>query len=240
MTADVRYARDVRPDFGGFYMRRLLVSLAAGASVLIAVPALAQTPTTNYPGPTTTTTGSPSSTTNNDGSIPPGGTRTFVDCNFAGGSGATRQLNGANVLGDTADQSGCITTDVRDLGPAENAAASVPVLAAVGAPRLFAQQQTTGSARRVSIDGAVVTGRVGSNTLVIQGTGSNGATRTVTHVFELSGSRLGSGDTARSNTGTRRSALARTGAFVAGSVAVAGVLLGVGFVLVRGGRRRTA
>lgn len=221
-------------------MRKFLAGVGVAGALLVASPAVAQ-----YTGNTTTSTGAPTNQTQNEGAIPPGGSVTFTDCNFQPGTNVGRSFNSQNVNGKTVDSNGCVATTVQDGGPPPGAGNAAPaaLLAAVRAPQLLAQQ-TTGSARRVLIDGQQVTGRVGTNTLVIQGTGANGASRTVTHVFELSGAPVGSdttraGDTARSGS-TSRSALARTGVVIGGLSLVAFVLLAVGVVLLRGGRRRAA
>lgn len=198
-------------------MKKFGLAIALGAIMLLSAPsALAQ-----YPGPTTTTT-APTSQTEVEGTLVPGQTVVFDTCGLQPNSTVTLTLNGVAIGTDTVEGDGCVRQTVT-VASATGTAAGASVIAAIGGRSLLAQQ---GSASLI-IDGRTFTARVGQNTLVVAGTQPSGAPRTVTHVFNITGSATG-------GTG----GLARTGGMIA-KWSVAGLLLiGAGFAVVTINRRR--
>ena len=192
----------MRRSFTVAVLSALLIVLGMSAAV-------AQSDTTVPPA--TTTTGAPTSQTISHGSTNP-----FVaeSCGFS--DGVTLQLNGNAAGTDTVDSDGCSRQNV---SWTNGTAAGAPVLAAAGV-----QLAQTGTPK-VTIDGRVYNGVVGTNTLSVFGIGTNGANRTVTHTFTISGA-AGSGG------------LPRTGALILRWSLAALALMAVGTLLVLADRRR--
>lgn len=199
-------------------MKKFGLAFAVGVLMLLAAPsAMAQTD--GYPGPTTTQAPQPTSEQKVEGTLTPGGTIIFESCGFVPNSVVTLTLNGTAIGTDTVEGDGC----ARQTVTLASTSAGRAVIAAIGAPTLLAQQ---GSAS-VVIDGRTFAARVGSNTLVVSGTGANGAPRSVTHTFTIAGAAAG---------GAR--GLARTGGMIARWTLAGGVLVAIGAGVVVLNRRR--
>jgi len=91
-----------------------------------------------------------------------GESRTLEDCGFRPNTSATLTFNGAPANPDSAEADGCIRVSVRS------------------------GSSTRGDSCLVFINGQEFVGRQGDNLLVIDGTGSNGEARTITHTLSVS------------------------------------------------------
>lgn len=159
-------------------MRRTGVSIAfAVALVFCAVsPAVAQTTTTacgqpGYPGCSTSTTSKGSSQVQGEGNVRPGQSKTFEACGFQPGSTASVTFNGQSAGTVTADSSGCV----------------------------HVQADVLANCPAVRVNGVSFIARQGRNDAVVNGTGSNGASRSVDFVFTVTcnGTARTGADTAR-------------------------------------------
>jgi hypothetical protein len=207
--------------------RGLALILAAGALVVGAPTALAQTTTTPpYPGGTTTTQPAETSSSVNLGARGLGSRFTVSLCGFQVNSNVTMQTNNEPVPGDTADSNTCaqVTFEIQG-GLAQ----------ALGVQRVGNMLAVTGLAQTrgnvvVVVNGKAVTiGPLGSVvTTVARGTGVNGAPRTVTVSFTV----------LRASQVDGQGGLARTGATILKWSPLGGGLLAVGYMLLLVSRRR--
>lgn len=208
-------------------MRKLLI--AAGALLMAASPALAQTPT-SYPPPDPG--GEDEVVTINHGRLTEGQTITFRSCGF--GEDPAVFFNTSLVdESDEIDGAGCaeqVLTVIEDGEP--DAALGGPTLAAIRAPIQLAQ---AGETPVVEIEGQRFAARGNGRQNVVQNIGisRDGDDRFVRHLFTLGQG----GDAGR---GRGRGALARTGATVVRWGLPGVALLGVGGLLVLAARRRNA
>lgn len=203
-------------------MRKLL--LVAGALLLSASPAVAQTSTT-YPPPTTSTTGPGTEVvTRSLGELNEGDVRTIRSCGFD--EDPSVFFNESLVdEEDEIDAEGCAEQVLRIIEDGQ-AGFAPPALAAVGAGRLELAQTITPI---VEIDGKRFVARAtGQNVLQNIGFDADGNERFVRTLFTLGDGTGGGG------------ALARTGATVVRWSLPGAALLGVGALLVLAARRRSA
>ena len=199
-------------------MRRLLLVIGAAALTLgtTAGVALAQTTTTNYPGPTTPTTAGPSAGSSSGPTISTAGQSfTAEECGFPAGGSVGLTLNGGGAGGDTADSDGCARQVVAIVTPGQ--ALGRQIFAAAGL-------HLAARAPVVSIEGRQITARLGTNTILAAGVGSNGASRTFTVTFNIVEPSGGG--------------LVRTGVKIAGLTVVGLALVVGGFLLVGASRKR--
>ncbi|HVE95365.1 MAG TPA: hypothetical protein VNB24_10625 [Acidimicrobiales bacterium] len=202
-------------------MRKLLLAVGFIAAGLTASDAVAQTTTAPpYPGSPTTTIGPGTSAFQDLGAKPVPSTFDISFCQFIGQTESTVDES----QGDTqqAGINNCVTKSV-ELTFAGTALGTNRPLAATN----FAQ-----SVRQVRIR---VNGRLYptkplgfTHTITVRGTGTNGASRTVTAVFR----------TVPAGSTTTRSGLARTGTFALQWAPLGVGLVGLGYLLVLATRRR--
>ena len=126
-----------------------------------------------------------------------GESRTFEECGFQPNSSANLTLNGAEAGTDNAESDGCVRVEVR-------AGSSTPCT--------------------LTVNGRTFTTNQRDNTLVVDGTGSNGAARTITYSVSVSC--------------TQAASLPRTGSSYTGWVLVAAALIVVGLAAVIIERRK--
>lgn len=204
-------------------MRKLL--LVAGALLLSAGPAVAQTSTT-YPPPTTSTTAGPGTevVTRSLGELNEGDVRTIRSCGFAEDTSVFFNESLVDEQ-DEIDAEGCAEQVLRIVEDGQ-AGFAPRALAAVGAGGLELAQSLTPI---VEIDGKRFVARApGQNVLQNIGFDADGNERFVRTLFTLGDPGSGGG------------ALARTGATVVRWSLPGAALLGVGALLVLAARRRHA
>jgi hypothetical protein len=197
-------------------MRKTLTFAASLALLFMAGTGIAMAQDTTVP-PASSTTAAPSSQTTDAGTIPPGTSKAVDACGFAPGSTVHVTANGATWGDTTAGSDGCVHATISvgtgtGLGTRTFAAAGLQLAAA----RTFTV--TIGSVSKT------FAGNAQNNTVVFSGTGSNGAARTVTVVFDINATSGGG--------------LARTGAMILRWSLAAAALIAVGSLLVLADRRR--
>jgi hypothetical protein len=195
-SSDYRREIHAYPKGGNAGMRRIFLVMATVLVLASAAPVVTAHAQQGYPGSTTSTAGESSSQVRDIGLERPGHPFTAEACGFQPGSTVNVSFNGGSAGTATVDSSGCVHV-------------AGEVLAACP---------------QVRINGIVFTGHTGANSIVNSGTGSNGASRTVTVKFNIS-CAAGSGT-------------ARTGANILRWVIAALALIAVGAFLIVADRRR--
>ena len=203
---------------------RRVVALSFVLAVLGAPVAMAQTTTVApYPGTPTTAPGGPTSVDIDLGLQEVGAVLNVSLCNFAPGTTVTLTVNGTTITPSVvANDQGCIVVRVEVL----------PNLVAFGSPlRPLAATGLAATPTKVQIkvNGQTLTvGPYGTRvTVVAKGTGTNGFERTATFRFTVV------------KRGTiSRSALVRTGTTIIKWTPLGLGLIGVGYLLVLGTKRR--
>jgi hypothetical protein len=155
--------RGVGPNSARATAWRALAVISLGAAFAVAGPASVLAQ--GYPGPTSTTPPQRTEQRQNAGQVRTGESIVIESCGFAAASPATVAFNGQPVGSDVAGTDGCIDTSfaVRDDCPG------------------------------VVIDGIPREGERGRNEIVVEGTGSNTAARTVITGVSISCSAGGGG-----------------------------------------------
>jgi hypothetical protein len=198
-------------------MRKTLTLVASLTLLLVTGTGMALAQDTTVP-PATTTTAASSAQTIDAGTIAPGTTKTVSACGYAAGSTVNVTANGAPWGSTPADSAGCVSVTI-----------AVGTGTGLGTHRIAAAGLELAAARSftVTIGGVSKTfgGNAQNNTVVLSGAGSNGATRTVTFVFDI-------------NSASGGSALARTGGMILRWSLAAVALMAVGTLLVLADRRR--
>lgn len=206
--------------------RVAILTIVAVALVVSAPAALAQTATTcpGYPGCTTTTTPGPTSAVVDLGLKPLGAKFTVSECGFHPATLVRFVVNNTVITPDVvADVNGCVSEafEISSTLMALGHGAGLRMLAATGL--------AAGSNVQIKVNGQTLTvGPIGSVvTSVANGTGSNGAARTVTVKFTIV------------KPGTvSNSGLARTGSTIVRFSPFAAGLVAVGYLLMLATRRR--
>ena len=207
-------------------MRKLMLVVGVVVASLTASGAVAQTTTTTPPYPGAPPV--PTTATLDLGTKPCPSTFDITFTGFDSTLATQSEIDG--VQGD--DQrptNGSVTKSVEATCPVPAPGAST-----LGAGRPLAATGLTPLAQTVTFGRIRVNGRLypskplgSTHTITVRGTGLNGAARTVTATFRL----------ARAGT-TARSGLARTGTFALQWAPLGVGLLGIGYLLVLGTRRR--
>jgi len=226
-------------------MRRMLPLVVIATSLLTTLSMSAASAQTGYPPPSTTsTTAPPTEATINIGVVISGGHLSAEACGFTTGTVVRLVLNGVFLGQGTTDSRGCLGVgiDVVGGGGIAGALRQAPLLAAVGVRSI---RLAADSAPEVIINGirAKAHDFGEQNTLVVSGTGENGAARTVNILFTITKPTdkvLGSSETntngATTNNGSQ-SGFARTGLEVLRLTFVGIALIALGWFLVQRRRR---
>ena len=139
-------------------MRKSFVTgLFVGVLMLLLVPSGAAAQ--SYPGTTTTPQPGATRSEQEGAALGRGGRSTIESCGFAPDTAATVTFNGAAAGEDRSEIDGCVRSTVEVLG--------------------------TGACRVRINDGAALSAVNGRNTFEVNGTGANGAARTVTTSFDI-------------------------------------------------------